>query len=44
MRKDRGLFFRIVRALLIAVLVILLAPYVLTQLYHLVNPVSTLML
>jgi monofunctional biosynthetic peptidoglycan transglycosylase len=38
------LIFRIVRAVLIAMLVILLAPYVLTPLYHLINPVSTLML
>jgi monofunctional glycosyltransferase len=44
MRRDRRLFFRIVRAALIAVLAILLVPYLLTPLYHLINPVSTLML
>ena len=33
-----------VRAVIIAALVVLLVPYLLTPLYHLVNPVSTLML
>lgn len=41
---PRGRVFRIVRAVLIATLVMLLVPYVLTPLYHLANPVSTLML
>ena len=36
--------FRLIRAVLVAVVLILLAPYLLTPLYHVVNPVSTLML
>lgn len=46
MRRDRprGLLFRIVRALLVIALTILLVPYLITPFYHLVNPVSTLML
>ena len=42
--RPRGRVFRIVRAVAVAVLLILLVPYLLTPLYHLVNPVSTLML
>jgi len=42
--SKRSVVFRLFRAVLIAVLVILLAPYLLTPLYHVVNPVSTLML
>ena len=41
-RRSRA--FRLIRAVLIAVVVILLVPYLLTPLYHVVNPVSTLML
>lgn len=41
--RPRGLIFRIVRGVLIALLLLLLVPYVLTPFYHLVNPVSTLM-
>jgi monofunctional biosynthetic peptidoglycan transglycosylase len=40
----RGVTFRLFRAALIAVVLFLLVPYLLTPLYHVVNPVSTLML
>ncbi len=40
----RHWLFRLVRAALIALVAILLVPYLLTPLYHAVNPVSTLML
>jgi monofunctional biosynthetic peptidoglycan transglycosylase len=43
-RSPRSAAFRLVRALLIALVAILLVPYLLTPLYHVVNPVSTLML
>ena len=42
--SPRGVAFRLVRALVIALVAILLLPYLLTPLYHAVNPVSTLML
>jgi monofunctional biosynthetic peptidoglycan transglycosylase len=42
--KSRSLAFRLVRAGVIAVLAILLLPYLLTPLYHVANPLSTLML
>src|SRR5688572_23229363 len=40
----RGWLFRLFRAALIAVALLVLTPYLLTPLYHAVNPVSTLML
>jgi monofunctional glycosyltransferase len=43
-RTSRSVVYRLIRAVLIVVLLILLVPYALTPLYHLVNPVSTLML
>jgi monofunctional biosynthetic peptidoglycan transglycosylase len=43
-RSPRSVAFRLVRALIIALVAILLVPYLLTPLYHAVNPVSTLML
>jgi monofunctional biosynthetic peptidoglycan transglycosylase len=43
-RSPRNAAFRLVRAFLIALVAILLLPYLLTPLYHAVNPVSTLML
>jgi monofunctional biosynthetic peptidoglycan transglycosylase len=43
-RSPRSAAFRLVRALLIALVAIVLLPYLLTPLYHAVNPVSTLML
>jgi monofunctional biosynthetic peptidoglycan transglycosylase len=43
-RSPRSAAFRLVRAILIALVAILLVPYLLTPLYHVVNPVSTLML
>ena len=43
-RSTRSVAFRLVRASVIAVVLILLVPYLLTPLYHAVNPVSTLML
>lgn len=42
--RRRGWLFRTVRAAIVAVLLLLLLPYLLTPLYHLINPVSTLML
>ena len=42
--SARGLPFRIVRAMIVVLLVLLLLPYVLTPLYLLVRPISTLML
>ena len=41
--KPRSLAFRIVRAVVIAILAILLLPYLLTPLYHVANPASSLM-
>ena len=43
-RSPRSAAFRLVRGFLIALVAILLVPYLLTPLYHAVNPVSTLML
>lgn len=43
-RPKRSVIFRLIRAALIAVVLVLLVPYALTPLYHLVNPVSTLMI
>src|SRR3954469_23452900 len=40
----RSLGFRIIRGVAIAILVVLLLPYLITPLYLAVNPVSTLML
>jgi monofunctional biosynthetic peptidoglycan transglycosylase len=42
--KPRSRAFRLVRAVALLVLAVLLLPYLLTPLYHVVNPVSTLML
>jgi monofunctional biosynthetic peptidoglycan transglycosylase len=42
--SSRRVTFRLFRAALIAVVLFLLVPYLLTPLYHVVNPVSTLML
>src|SRR5215470_12444223 len=42
--KPRGMAFRVVRAAVIAVLVVLLVPYLLAPLYRVIDPVSTLML
>ncbi len=42
--SPRTVVFRLFKVVAIAVLVILLVPYVLTPLYRVVNPVSTLML
>ena len=42
--RHRGKLFRVVRAVIVALLVVVLVPYILTPLYHVVNPVSTLML
>jgi monofunctional biosynthetic peptidoglycan transglycosylase len=42
--KSRNIGFRIVRGVAIAILVILLLPYLITPFYLAVNPVSTLML
>jgi monofunctional glycosyltransferase len=42
--SARSTAFRVVRALILAILALLLLPYLLTPLYRLVNPVSTLML
>lgn len=42
--SSRGVTFRLFRTALIAVVLLLLVPYLLTPLYHMVNPVSTLML
>src|SRR3954470_7496484 len=41
---SRRVLLRLIRALLVIVLLILLVPYALTPLYHVANPVSTLML
>src|SRR5215213_215043 len=43
-RAFRNIVFRLLRAALAVVVLIFLAPYALTPLYHFVNPVSTLML
>jgi monofunctional glycosyltransferase len=43
-RASRSVVYRLIRAVLIVVGLILLAPYALTPLYHVANPVSTLML
>ena len=40
----RSLAFRLIRAVLVLIVVIVLLPYLLAPLYHAVNPVSTLML
>ena len=40
----RSLVFRLIRAVLVLIVVIVLVPYLLAPLYHAVNPVSTLML
>jgi monofunctional biosynthetic peptidoglycan transglycosylase len=42
--SSRGAIFRLFRVVLIALLLVLLVPYLLAPLYHVVNPVSTLML
>ena len=42
--KPRSTAFRILRVVVIAVLIVLLLPYLLAPLYRVVNPVSTLML
>ena len=42
-QPRRSFVIRMLRAVLIAVVLILLVPYLLTPLYHVVNPVSTLM-
>src|SRR5215213_3347815 len=42
--SRRSVGFHLIRAVLIAIVVILLVPYLLTPLFHAVNPVSTLML
>jgi monofunctional biosynthetic peptidoglycan transglycosylase len=42
--RPRGLAFRLVRAVLILVLIALLLPYLLSPLYRLVDPPSTLMM
>ena len=41
--KPRSAAFRLIRAVIIAVLVILLLPYLITPFYLAVNPVSSLM-
>ena len=43
-QPRRSFVIRLLRAVLIVVVVVLLLPYLLTPLYHVVNPVSTLML
>jgi len=43
-QTRRGVVFRILRGIAIAILVVLLLPYAIAPLYHAVNPVSTLML
>jgi monofunctional biosynthetic peptidoglycan transglycosylase len=43
-RASHSVVYRLIRAVLVIVLLILLVPYALTPLYHVVNPVSTLML
>src|SRR3954463_28611 len=42
--KPRSMAFRILRALVVAVLIVVLLPYVLAPLYRVVDPVSALML
>jgi monofunctional biosynthetic peptidoglycan transglycosylase len=42
--KPRGVTFRILRALVVAILILLLLPYSLAPLYRVADPVSTLML
>jgi monofunctional biosynthetic peptidoglycan transglycosylase len=42
--RPRGLAFRLIRAVLVLVIVVLLLPYLLTPLYRFVDPVSALML
>lgn len=42
--RPRGFAFRLIRAVLILVVVVLLLPYLLTPLYRFVDPVSALML
>ena len=42
-QPRRSFVIRMLRAVLIAVVLVLLVPYLLTPLYHVVNPVSTLM-
>jgi monofunctional glycosyltransferase len=42
--KPRSRAFRIVRAAIVVVLIVLLVPYVLAPLYRVIDPVSTLML
>ena len=42
--KPRSMAFRILRALVIAILIVVLLPYVLAPLYRVVDPVSALML
>src|ERR1041385_2206258 len=43
-RRPRGVSFRLLRAIALAILVALLLPYVIAPLYHVINPVSTLTL
>jgi monofunctional glycosyltransferase len=43
-KKPRGVAFRIVRALVVAILIFVLAPYALAPLYRVLDPVSALML
>src|SRR5260370_29563425 len=42
--KFRGVGFRMIRGVAVAILVVLLLPYLITPFYLVVNPVSTLML
>ena len=42
-QSRRSPVFRLIRAVLIVVVLVLLVPYLLTPLYHVINPVSTLM-
>src|SRR3982074_2559530 len=42
--KSRSVAFRIVRGVAVAILMVLLLPYLITPLYLAINPVSTLML
>ena len=43
-KKPRGMAFRILRALIVAILMLFLLPYVLALLYRVADPVSALML
>jgi monofunctional biosynthetic peptidoglycan transglycosylase len=42
--RSHGSVFRIVRAIIVVALILLLLPYVLTLVYRVADPVSTLML